>query len=72
MNNLTVETSEIAGGYKLRRSDGREFFLLWKDNGHAILYEGRDPSTPPVIGLFDFDISIGDKLSAARERVLGL
>lgn len=44
--------------------------LLWKPNGHAVLYPGNEFDNPPVIGLVEFDVSVADKVGAACRYVL--
>jgi len=70
MTLLTVETNETQDGYDFVRSDGRRFFLVGKENGHAVLYAGANRHEPPAIGLVDFDVNISDKLGRARDYVL--
>ena len=69
MDDLTIETIQTAEGYDFVRSDGQRFFLVWKETGNAVLYAGRR-GTPPTVGIVDLDISIADKLEAAREHAL--
>ena len=70
MTQLTVEAIKSDEGYNLVRSDGQRFLLIWQTNGHAALYAGANPHEPPMIGIVDFDVSVSDKLEAARRWVL--
>jgi hypothetical protein len=70
MHDLTVETATTAGGFNLRRSDGKRFFLVYKDDGAAVLYSGANRDNPPEIGIVSFDQSVTDKLKRASEWVL--
>jgi len=70
VTNLTVEIIETLDGYDFVRSDGQRFFLVGTTDGLAVLYAGAHRDKPPAIGLVDFDVSVSDKLVAARRHVL--
>ena len=70
MTDLTVETIQTPAGYDFVRSDGQRFFLVSTPDGHAVLYAGAHRDKPPAIGLVEFDVSVADKLAAARQHVL--
>lgn len=70
MNEQAIKVSTIPGGYSFLRTDGQTFRLLWKPNGHAVLYPGNEFDNLPVIGLVEFDVSVADKVGAACRYVL--
>jgi hypothetical protein len=70
MPDLTVETISTPEGYDFIRSDGQRFHLVGTDNGHAVLYAGPQRNKPPAVGIVDLDVSVSDKLEAARRWVL--
>jgi hypothetical protein len=70
VNDFTVETATTSGGFNFRRSDGKQFFLVYKDDGDAVLYSGADRDNPPQIGIVSFDVSVTDKSESARVWVL--
>ncbi len=69
MTDLSVNVLKTSEGYDFIRSDGERFFLVGKGDGHALLFSGRR-NEPPTIGIVDLDISVSDKLEAARKWVL--
>jgi hypothetical protein len=69
MTDLTVEMIEIPDGYDFIGSDGKRFFLVNKEDGHAVLFAGRR-GKPSAVGIVDLDVSVADKLKAAREHAL--
>jgi hypothetical protein len=69
MTDRSVNILKTSEGYDFIRSDGERFFLVSKEDGHAALYVGRR-NEPPTTGIVDLDISISDKLEAARKWVL--
>jgi hypothetical protein len=66
MTDLTVKVLKTPEGYDFVRSDGEHFFLVGKDDGHAVLYAGRR-NEPPTTGLVDLDKSVSDKLGDCPE-----
>lgn len=70
MTELTVEVVRAPGGYDFLRSDGLHFFLVTKPSGNAVLHLGRRWSTPPALGLVDFDETVFSKIEAARRWIL--
>ena len=68
MTDPIVNILNTPEGYDFIRSDGERFFLVGKKDGHAVLYVGRR-NEPPATGIVDLDISISDKLEAARKWV---
>jgi hypothetical protein len=66
---LTVAKVATPDGYDFIRSDGKCFYLIAPENGGAVLYAGRRGS-PPILGLVNFDVSVVDKLEAARQWIL--
>jgi hypothetical protein len=70
MSNLSVQTATTKGGYNFRRSDGERFFLVYNDDGSAVLYAGADPDTPPQTGIIGLGADVGDKLGEAQRWVL--
>jgi hypothetical protein len=69
MTDLSVNVLKTLEGYDFIRSDGECFYLVGKDDGHAVLYVGRRIQ-PPSSGIVDLDISISDKLEEARKWIL--
>jgi hypothetical protein len=69
MRDLTV-TSSTDGGFSFRRSDGKRFFLVYKDDGSAVLSAGDDRENPPQAGIVSLDLNVSDKLGVARRWVL--
>jgi len=47
VSNLSVKTATTKGGFNFCRSDGERFFLVYNDDGSAVLYAGADRNTPP-------------------------
>jgi hypothetical protein len=70
MSDLTVETASTNGGFYFHRSDGKRFFLVYKDDGSAVLYAGDDRENPPQTGIVSLDLNVSDKLGVARKWVL--
>jgi hypothetical protein len=70
MSNLTVETASTEGGFNFLRSDRKRFFLVYKDDGSAVLYAGADRNTPPQTGIVSMDVMVSDKLNEAQRWVL--
>ncbi len=66
---LTVATVKMPDGYDFVRSDGKCFYLVGTHGGSAVLYAGHR-GNPPILGLVSFDVSVADKLEAAREWIL--
>ena len=70
MSNLTVETVRTQGGFNFRRSDGKLFFMVYNDDGSAVIYAGGDRNTPPQTGFATFEASVSDKLTEAQRWVI--
>jgi hypothetical protein len=70
MPDQTFEAIRTEHGYDFIRSDGQRFSLVTQDNGHAVLYAGTQDGSRPAVGIVDLDVSISDKLAAARRWVL--
>ena len=70
MSQLTVTHASTNDGFNFLRSDGKRFFMVFHEDGHASLYAGKDKDSPPQVGIVDFDISITDKLERARQFIL--
>jgi hypothetical protein len=70
MSDLTVETATTSGGFNFCRSDGKQFFSVYKDDGSAVLYAGDDRENPPQTNIVGLDSNLSDKLGVARKWVL--
>ncbi len=70
MGNLTIQTARTEGGFNFLRSDGTQFFLVYKDDGSAVLHAGADRNNPPQTGIVGLGVSISDKLNEAQRWVL--
>jgi hypothetical protein len=62
MTKFIIDSERTLAGYRFRRSDGLQFFMIMNDDGSASLYAGRD-----IVG---FDVNVSDKLAAARAHIL--
>ncbi len=70
MSNLTVKTASTAGGFNFERSDGERFFSVYREDGSAVLYAGKDRDNPPQTCIVSLDSNITDKLSISRKWIL--
>ena len=71
MTDLTVDRTNIPGGYRFIRSDGQRFFMIAVgDRGSAALYVGNSPDRPPAVSIVEFDVNVADKLDRATVWVL--
>ena len=70
MTHLTVETISTSEGSDFIRSDGECFFLVGTAAGSAVLYHGPARERPPSTDIVELDVSVTDKLEAARRWVL--
>ena len=67
---LTIEADELPDGYRLIRSDGERFRLVWTGGADATLYHVSADDQPPPLGLVDFDGTITNKLESAHRYAL--
>jgi hypothetical protein len=52
------------------RLHGERFFMIFKDDGAAVLYAGADKDTPPQRGIVHLDPTVTDKKGQAIRYVL--
>ena len=66
---MGIAAVQREGGFNLIRSDGRRFFLDYRDNGSAVLYAGQRDKPPQTV-ILDLTVSVQDKLEVAKQWAL--